>query len=77
MSTSTTKEPKPTSTTDTPTEESPPVNTAVEEIRKEFSQNNQHNLPRDKREGETLPRRPFRGAKNKKDYQRSRGRNKR
>jgi hypothetical protein len=77
MSSSADKETKPTTDNATPTEESPPVNAAVEAIRKEFSQNNQHNIPRDKREGETLTRRSFRGAKNKKDYQRSRGRNKR
>jgi len=77
MTESTTKEPAPASTVDTPKQESTVSTKAVEEMRKEFSQNNQHNLPRDKREGEDIPRRPFRGARNKKEYQRTRGRNKR
>ena len=48
----------------------------VEELKKEFEQYNQHNLPRDKKKAEEhVPRRTR--SPSKKDYQRSRGRNKR
>jgi hypothetical protein len=48
----------------------------VEELKKEFEQYNQHNVPRDKKKAEEhIPRRTK--TPNKKAYQRSRGRNKR
>ena len=76
MAESTAKEPAANSTTEAPSQESTTSNAAVEELKKEFARNNQHNVPRDKREAELTPRRMSRRP-NKKEYQRSRGRNKR
>ena len=67
------------STSDTAVSEQAPdtsSNVIVEELKKEFEQYNQHNVPRDKKKvEERIPRRTR--SPNKKDYQRSRGRNKR
>ena len=71
------EEPSSTSTTPDSAQPSETASTeAVEELKKEFAQYNQHNVPRDKKEAEKrIPRRAK--TPSKKDYQRSRGRNKR
>ena len=78
MAESSTEESSSTSATEG-SEQAPPdasSNVIVEELKKEFEQYNQHNVPRGKKKVEEhIPRRTR--SPNKKDYQRSRGRNKR